>query len=154
MDARGFHDELADHYDLTYAPRDAGATRRGRALDMRALPFADASFDALARAGGALPHRLTAEGVRAALAETRRALRPGGLRTPRGPPPGPRPRRRRPDVREAGSGESVRHLPATTGSHRPVRGPGGRRRVPARRNDASARPTLDALNTPRPPARP
>ncbi|MFJ6481190.1 MULTISPECIES: class I SAM-dependent methyltransferase [unclassified Streptomyces] len=47
--------------------------------DMRALPFADASFDAVVCADNALPHLLTAEDVRAALAETRRVLRPGGL---------------------------------------------------------------------------
>ncbi|MFD3873831.1 class I SAM-dependent methyltransferase [Streptomyces sp. NPDC058623] len=49
------------------------------AADMRALPFADASFDAVVCADNALPHLLTAEDVRAALAETRRVLRPGGL---------------------------------------------------------------------------
>ncbi|MFB7256287.1 class I SAM-dependent methyltransferase [Streptomyces nojiriensis] len=49
------------------------------AADMRSLPFADASFDAVVCADNALPHLLTAEDVRAALAETRRVLRPGGL---------------------------------------------------------------------------
>ncbi|MEU8775342.1 class I SAM-dependent methyltransferase [Streptomyces sp. NPDC048606] len=49
------------------------------AADMRALPFPDASFDAVVCADNALPHLLTAEDVRAALAESRRVLRPGGL---------------------------------------------------------------------------
>ncbi|MFD9517698.1 class I SAM-dependent methyltransferase [Streptomyces sp. NPDC059979] len=49
------------------------------AADMRALPFADASFDAVVCADNALPHLLTARDVHAALAETRRVLRPGGL---------------------------------------------------------------------------
>ncbi|MFJ3515068.1 class I SAM-dependent methyltransferase [Streptomyces sp. NPDC090131] len=47
--------------------------------DMRALPFADASFDAVVCADNALPHLLTARDVSAALAETLRVLRPGGL---------------------------------------------------------------------------
>ncbi|MEU3669517.1 class I SAM-dependent methyltransferase [Streptomyces virginiae] len=60
------------------------AARRGPALpvaaaDMRALPFADASFDAVVCADNALPHLLTARDVCAALAETLRVLRPGGL---------------------------------------------------------------------------
>ncbi|MEV7524574.1 class I SAM-dependent methyltransferase [Streptomyces sp. NPDC091371] len=60
------------------------AARRGldlpvAAADMRALPFADASFDAVVCADNALPHLLTATDVRAALAETLRVLRPGGL---------------------------------------------------------------------------
>lgn len=60
------------------------AARRGldlpvAAADMRALPFADASFDAVVCADNALPHLLAAQDVRAALAETRRVLRPGGL---------------------------------------------------------------------------
>uniref|UniRef100_A0AAU2JN98 Class I SAM-dependent methyltransferase n=1 Tax=Streptomyces sp. NBC_00049 TaxID=2903617 RepID=A0AAU2JN98_9ACTN len=64
------------------AAREAG--RRALALpvaaaDMRALPFADASFDAVVCADNALPHLLTAEDVHAALAETLRVLRPGGL---------------------------------------------------------------------------
>ncbi|MGZ9930305.1 class I SAM-dependent methyltransferase [Streptomyces sp. NC-S4] len=65
-------------------PRDAReAAQRSLTLpvaaaDMRALPFADAAFDAVVCADNALPHLLTAEDVRAALAETRRVLRPGG----------------------------------------------------------------------------
>ncbi|MFG2992526.1 class I SAM-dependent methyltransferase [Streptomyces sp. NPDC048257] len=60
------------------------AAQRGLALpvaaaDMRALPFADATFDALVCADNALPHLLTARDVGAALAETLRVLRPGGL---------------------------------------------------------------------------
>ncbi|MFE5495078.1 class I SAM-dependent methyltransferase [Streptomyces virginiae] len=48
------------------------------AADMRALPFADASFDAVVCADDALPHLPTARDVRAALAETLRVLRAGG----------------------------------------------------------------------------
>ncbi|MEV0409353.1 class I SAM-dependent methyltransferase [Streptomyces sp. NPDC050448] len=64
------------------AAREAAA--RGLALstaaaDMRALPFRDGSFDAVVCADNALPHLLTAEDVCAALAETLRVLRPGGL---------------------------------------------------------------------------
>ncbi|MCX5196622.1 class I SAM-dependent methyltransferase [Streptomyces sp. NBC_00249] len=64
------------------AAREAAA--RGLSLsvaaaDMRALPFPAASFDAVVCADNALPHLLRAEDVRAALAETRRVLRPGGL---------------------------------------------------------------------------
>ncbi|MER7823601.1 class I SAM-dependent methyltransferase [Streptomyces sp. NPDC096097] len=64
------------------AAREAGRrslTLSVAAADMRALPFADASFDAVVCADNALPHLLTAREVGAALAETRRVLRPGGL---------------------------------------------------------------------------
>ncbi|MFD7705965.1 class I SAM-dependent methyltransferase [Streptomyces sp. NPDC059786] len=47
--------------------------------DMRRLPFPDGHFDAVVSADNALPHLLTAQDVRAALAEMRRVLRPGGL---------------------------------------------------------------------------
>ncbi|WP_323181208.1 class I SAM-dependent methyltransferase [Streptomyces virginiae] len=60
--------------------------------DMRALPFAGTSFDAVVCADNALPHLLTARDVTAALTETRRVLRPGGHRLPpagtRRPAPG------------------------------------------------------------------
>lgn len=61
----------------------AEATARGMSLpsfaaDMRALPFADASFDVVLAADNALPHLLTADDVLAALREMRRVLRPGG----------------------------------------------------------------------------
>ncbi|MFC9296199.1 methyltransferase domain-containing protein [Streptomyces sp. NPDC057011] len=56
-----------------------GLTLPVAAADMRAMPFADASFDAVVCADNALPHLLTATDVRAALAETLRVLRPGGL---------------------------------------------------------------------------
>ncbi|MEV7597160.1 class I SAM-dependent methyltransferase [Kitasatospora sp. NPDC089797] len=49
------------------------------AADMRELPFPDGRFDVVVCADNALPHLLTAEDVRAALAELRRVLRPGGL---------------------------------------------------------------------------
>ena len=48
------------------------------AADMRALPFADDSFDVVLAADNALPHLLTADDVLAALWEMRRVLRPGG----------------------------------------------------------------------------
>lgn len=63
------------------AAREAGRcslTLPVAAADMRTLPFADASFDAVVCADNALPHLLTAQDVGAALAETRRMLRPGG----------------------------------------------------------------------------
>lgn len=47
--------------------------------DMRQLPFADAVFDVVVCADNSLPHLLTEEDVRAALAEMRRVLRSGGL---------------------------------------------------------------------------
>ncbi|MFF2350590.1 class I SAM-dependent methyltransferase [Kitasatospora sp. NPDC058115] len=49
------------------------------AADMRRLPCPDGRFDAVVCADNALPHLLTATDVRAALAELRRVLRPGGL---------------------------------------------------------------------------
>jgi SAM-dependent methyltransferase len=48
------------------------------AADMRALPFADDSFDVVLAADNALPHLLTPDDVLAALREMRRVLRPGG----------------------------------------------------------------------------
>jgi SAM-dependent methyltransferase len=45
---------------------------------MRALPFADGSFDVVLAADNALPHLLTSDDVLAALREMRRVLRPGG----------------------------------------------------------------------------
>ncbi|WP_329373469.1 class I SAM-dependent methyltransferase [Streptomyces sp. NBC_00669] len=52
---------------------------RTAAADMRHLPFADGRFDAVVCADNSLPHLLTGQEVRAALAEMRRVLRPGGL---------------------------------------------------------------------------
>ncbi|GAA4924111.1 class I SAM-dependent methyltransferase [Streptomyces coeruleoprunus] len=49
------------------------------AADMRALPLRDASFDVVVCADNSLPHLLTPDDVRTALAEMRRVLRPGGL---------------------------------------------------------------------------
>ncbi|WP_445529084.1 class I SAM-dependent methyltransferase [Streptomyces cyslabdanicus] len=49
------------------------------AADMRHLPFPDARFDAVVCADNALPHLLTEQDVRTALADMRRVLRPGGL---------------------------------------------------------------------------
>jgi len=51
---------------------------RALASDMRALPFADGSFDVVLAADNALPHLLTSDDVLAALREMRRVLRPGG----------------------------------------------------------------------------
>ncbi|WP_406517335.1 class I SAM-dependent methyltransferase [Streptomyces sp. NBC_00134] len=48
------------------------------AADMRSLPFPDDQFDAVVCADNSLPHLLTERDVRAALAEMRRVLRPGG----------------------------------------------------------------------------
>jgi SAM-dependent methyltransferase len=47
--------------------------------DMRRLPFPDARFDVVVCADNSLPHLLTEQDVRAALAEMRRVLRPAGL---------------------------------------------------------------------------
>jgi len=55
-----------------------GVTLSALASDMRALPFADASFDVVLAADNALPHLLTSDDVLAALREMRRVLRPGG----------------------------------------------------------------------------
>jgi glycine/sarcosine N-methyltransferase len=49
------------------------------AADMRALPFAEAAFDAVVCADNALPHLLTAPDVRQALAEMLRVVVPGGV---------------------------------------------------------------------------
>lgn len=49
------------------------------AADMRALPLRDGSFDVVVCADNSLPHLLTADDVRTALAGMRRVLRPGGL---------------------------------------------------------------------------
>ncbi|WP_420081148.1 methyltransferase domain-containing protein [Streptomyces sp. JL4002] len=82
--ARGHRVTGTDLSPRSVARAAREAARRGLdlpvgAADMRALPFADASFDAVVCADNALPHLLTARDVLAALAETRRVLRPGGL---------------------------------------------------------------------------
>ncbi|MFI6448271.1 class I SAM-dependent methyltransferase [Kitasatospora sp. NPDC050543] len=56
-----------------------GARLPAATADMRRLPFADAVFDVVVCADNSLPHLLTEEDVRAALAEMRRVLRDGGL---------------------------------------------------------------------------
>ncbi|GHA85469.1 class I SAM-dependent methyltransferase [Streptomyces termitum] len=56
-----------------------GAVLRTAAADMRRLPFPVGGFDAVVCADNSLPHLLTEADVRAALAEMRRVLRPGGL---------------------------------------------------------------------------
>lgn len=70
--------------DLSLAALRKAAARGGptvglAAADMRALPFAAATFDAVVCADNALPHLLTAADVRLALVEMRRVLVPGGL---------------------------------------------------------------------------
>ncbi|MFS8102989.1 class I SAM-dependent methyltransferase [Lentzea alba] len=55
-----------------------GVSLPAAAADMRALPFADASFDVVLAADNSLPHLLTSDDVLAALREMRRVLRPGG----------------------------------------------------------------------------
>ncbi|MGW1405352.1 class I SAM-dependent methyltransferase [Streptomyces sp. NPDC002403] len=52
---------------------------RTAAADMRHLPFPDGRFDVVVCADNALPHLLTEQDTRAALAEMRRVLRPDGL---------------------------------------------------------------------------
>ncbi|MFB6837865.1 class I SAM-dependent methyltransferase [Streptomyces sp. NPDC056361] len=51
---------------------------RTAAADMRRLPFAKGQFDTVVCADNSLPHLLTEQDVKAALAEMRRVLRPGG----------------------------------------------------------------------------
>ncbi|MFE2164578.1 class I SAM-dependent methyltransferase [Streptomyces sp. NPDC059447] len=51
---------------------------RTAAADMRRLPFADGRFDTVVCADNSLPHLLTEQDVKAALAEMLRVLRPGG----------------------------------------------------------------------------
>jgi glycine/sarcosine N-methyltransferase len=84
---------LAAHgHVLTGSDISAGAVARARAecrrrgvraaltvADMRALPFADAAFEAVVCADNSLPHLLTAEDVVRALGEMRRVVSPGGL---------------------------------------------------------------------------
>jgi glycine/sarcosine N-methyltransferase len=56
----------------------AGAVAGFAVADMRRLPLADASFDAVVCADNSLPHLLTAADVRAALREMRRVTVAGG----------------------------------------------------------------------------
>ncbi|MFJ2158342.1 class I SAM-dependent methyltransferase [Streptomyces sp. NPDC087856] len=62
----------------------AEAAARGAVLpvtvaDMRELPYREAVFDAVVCADNSLPHLLTADDIRTALAGMRRVLRDGGL---------------------------------------------------------------------------
>ncbi|WP_149179594.1 class I SAM-dependent methyltransferase [Streptomyces sp. TRM49041] len=66
--ARAAHEAAARGLELAAA-----------AADMRALPLRDGAFDVVVCADNSLPHLLTPEDVRTALAETYRVLRPGGL---------------------------------------------------------------------------
>jgi glycine/sarcosine N-methyltransferase len=84
---------LAAHgHLLTGSDISAGAVRRARdecrqrglragltLADMRALPFADGTFEVVVCADNSLPHLLTAEDVVRALGEMRRVVSPGGL---------------------------------------------------------------------------
>ncbi|MFD3352855.1 class I SAM-dependent methyltransferase [Streptomyces fradiae] len=58
---------------------DRGLALTAAAADMRALPLRDAAFDVVVCADNSLPHLLTTDDVRTALAGMRRVLRPGGL---------------------------------------------------------------------------
>ena len=67
---------------VTRAVREAalrGISLPAATADMRHLPFRDGLFDVVVSADNALPHLLTAQDVRAALAEMQRVLRSGGL---------------------------------------------------------------------------
>lgn len=177
MDTRGFHDELAAHYDLMYADWDASITRQGKALD--ALPasalgpgphtvldnacgigtqalglaLGDGRFDAVVCADNALPHLLTAEDVRAALAETRRVPRPGGLlllsTRPYGELRRTRPASEAPRVRTGPDGRTGTP-PRRPASTSPCSAPAAPCPGSARRSDGCAAPRLDALVTPGP----
>ncbi|WP_367137774.1 class I SAM-dependent methyltransferase [Saccharothrix sp. HUAS TT1] len=59
--------------------RTRGLRLTTAAADMRSLPVRAGRFDAVVCADNSLPHLLTADDVRAALASMRRALAPGGL---------------------------------------------------------------------------
>lgn len=106
----------ADLSPVSVARAAREAARRGLTLpvlaaDMRALPFADASFDAVVCADNALPHLLTAQDVHTALAETLRVLRPSGLlllsTRPYAELLRTRPRSEAPHVREGAEGRTV-----------------------------------------------
>ncbi|MFZ3469534.1 hypothetical protein ACODT3_29350 [Streptomyces sp. 4.24] len=71
-------------------------------------------------ADNALPHLLTAAGVRAALAEMLRVLRPGGLLLLSARPPALPEERTAAFAAEAGFVDTVWHAPADTGFHQPV----------------------------------
>jgi SAM-dependent methyltransferase len=80
---RGYDVVGADLSPVAVARAGVEASSRGVVLpslaaDMRALPFADSSFDVVLAADNALPHLLTSDDVLTALREMRRVLRPGG----------------------------------------------------------------------------
>ncbi|MFI6154989.1 ATP-binding cassette domain-containing protein [Kitasatospora sp. NPDC051170] len=82
--AQGHRVTGTDLSPIAAARATTEAARRGlrlptAAADMRRLPFPEGRFDVVVCADNALPHLLTAEDVRAALAEMHRVLRPGGL---------------------------------------------------------------------------
>src|SRR4051794_24760367 len=118
------------------------------AADMRALPFAEAAFDAVVCADNALPHLLTAPDVRRALAEMLRVVVPGGVvlvdpRLRRAPPDPARG-----DARERPPRHRRRHrrLPAVDlASGRRALRPRSSSRDRRRRRVAGARPALHLL---------
>ncbi|WP_245848677.1 class I SAM-dependent methyltransferase [Lentzea kentuckyensis] len=80
---RGYEVVGADLSPKSAARAGVEASARGVSLpslaaDMRALPFADASFDVVLAADNAVPHLLTSDDMLTALREMRRVLRPGG----------------------------------------------------------------------------
>jgi glycine/sarcosine N-methyltransferase len=84
LDAHGHRLAGSDLSTVALRRARAECDRRGVraalvAADMRALPFADASFEVVVCADNSLPHLLTADGVVQALAEMRRVVSPGGL---------------------------------------------------------------------------
>lgn len=114
--ALGHRVTASDLSPVSVARAAREAARRALALpaaaaDMRALPFGDGSFDAVVCADNALPHLLTAHDVHAALAETLRVLRPGGLlllsTRPYGELRRSRPRSEAPHVRQGAEGRTV-----------------------------------------------
>ncbi|MGM1063928.1 class I SAM-dependent methyltransferase [Saccharothrix sp. Mg75] len=76
------HRVVATDLSPVAAAREArarGLRLTAAAADVRSLPVRAGDFDAVVCADNSLPHLLTADDVRAALASMRRALAPGGL---------------------------------------------------------------------------
>ncbi|MFD8493608.1 class I SAM-dependent methyltransferase [Amycolatopsis sp. NPDC059657] len=76
--------------------------------DMRALPFGDATFEAVVCADNSLPHLTTPEEMSAGLAEMRRVLKPGGgLVISTRPYDGGRPGSQPPSVKHTANGRAI-----------------------------------------------